>query len=370
MIALLTIALTLVAPPYFVRLVEQQATSQDVAALQMKAESGDAEAQRLLGEAFEEGTGVEKSDQSAVEWYRKAALQGDAIAAADLGVMYWTGRGVPQDRAEAVQWYHRAAKKKNPMALYNLGAASYDGEGAPENVVHAFAWFSLADEAGSAQGNDALKRMELELKTDKKVEAWAFIGEMYDNGYTLPQDAGEAARWYEKAAVNGDPVAAMHLALLLAGNRLGAPNYPGMLRWCQAAADQNYAPGLYCVGQFYEAGLAGQKDLGMAAQWYLRAVQLGDAGAAAKLANMYWNGDGVKLDRVTAYMFALLASSVLDEAKQDIARFRPAMSAKEVRKAEQKAREFRQKQSVVVMRKSPPQNGAASQGQTQKLNPK
>lgn len=369
MIDLLTIAFALVAHPYL-QPVGQRPTSQDVAALQEKAESGDAEAQRLLGEAFEEGTGVAKSDETAVEWYRKAALQGDAKAAADLGVMYWTGRGVPQDRAEAVQWYHRAARKKNAMALYNLGAASYDGEGAPENVVHAFAWFSLADEAGSAPGNDAVKRMELELKTDKKIEAWAFIGEMYENGYTLPQNAVEAARWYEKAADDGEPAAAMHLALLLFGNRLGTPNYGRALHWCQVAADENYAPGLYCLGQLYETGLAGQKDLSMAEQWYLRAVQLGDAGAAAKLANMYWNGNGVKLDHVSAYMFALLASPVLDEAKQDIARFRPAMSAKEVRKAEQKAREFRQKQSVVILRKGPPQNGAASQGQTQKLNPK
>jgi len=82
-IDLLTIAFALVAHPYL-QPVGQRPSSQDVAALQEKAESGDAEAQRLLGEAFEGGTGVAKSDETAVEWYRKAALQGDAKAAADL----------------------------------------------------------------------------------------------------------------------------------------------------------------------------------------------------------------------------------------------------------------------------------------------
>lgn len=89
-----------------------------------------------------------------------------------------------------------------------------------------------------------------------------------------------------------------------------------------------------------------------AARWYLRAAQAGDALAALHLGRMYWNGNGVKADRVSAYMFVLLASQVLVEAKQDLARFHAAMGEKEVRKAETKAGEFLRNLRVTGLRKS------------------
>ena len=44
----------------------------------IKAEQGDAEAQRDLGRCYHKGIGVELNYSKAVHWYRKAAKQGDA----------------------------------------------------------------------------------------------------------------------------------------------------------------------------------------------------------------------------------------------------------------------------------------------------
>ena len=83
---------------------------------------GDAIAQNNLGVNYEEGTGVEKDEQQAVVWYRKAAEQGNVYAQYNLGVMYANGHGVTQDYAAAVAWYRYAADNGHAGAKYFLKA--------------------------------------------------------------------------------------------------------------------------------------------------------------------------------------------------------------------------------------------------------
>ena len=69
---------------------------------------------------YEEGRGVPRDDQLAVQWYRKAAEQGHAAGQNNLGWMYAEGRGVPKDDRLAVQWFRKAAKQGHAAAHSNL----------------------------------------------------------------------------------------------------------------------------------------------------------------------------------------------------------------------------------------------------------
>ena len=55
------------------------------------AEQGYAYAQYNLGVMYDNGTGVEQSDEKAVEWVLKAAEQVNADAQCNLGWMYVNG---------------------------------------------------------------------------------------------------------------------------------------------------------------------------------------------------------------------------------------------------------------------------------------
>jgi TPR repeat protein len=112
--------------------------------LRGRAEKGDAEAQWLLGIAYDEGDGVAQDYAEAVRWYRKAAEQGEAVAQSNLGLMYDKGRGVPQDYAEAVRWYRRAADVGITDAQFNLGRMYSEGRGVPQDYIEAHVWFNLA----------------------------------------------------------------------------------------------------------------------------------------------------------------------------------------------------------------------------------
>jgi TPR repeat protein len=82
------------------------------------AETADhAYAQYFVGRMYAAGQGVEKSDETAAKWYRKAAESGVADAQYRLGGLYQRGEGVPRDMESAYSWYAVAAHLGNAKAI-------------------------------------------------------------------------------------------------------------------------------------------------------------------------------------------------------------------------------------------------------------
>ena len=66
-----------------------------------RAETGDAEAQALLGLMYDQGDGVPQDFSKAVLWYARAALQTNAIAQVGLSGAYYQEHGIAQNEAMA-----------------------------------------------------------------------------------------------------------------------------------------------------------------------------------------------------------------------------------------------------------------------------
>ena len=125
------------------------------------ADSGNAKAQMLIGDIYDNGKGVPQNQAEAASWYRKAAEQGDAGAQTTLGVMYDNGVGVPQDSKEAVSWYHKAAEHGYAEAQYILGGLYKRGQGAlPIDLVQAHMWFDLAVVSGYEIAHEDMEEVE------------------------------------------------------------------------------------------------------------------------------------------------------------------------------------------------------------------
>lgn len=77
---------------------------------------GHPEAQFEVARCYQNGTGVEKSEENALVWYKKAAEQCDAEAQCALGECYYQARGVEKDDKEARIWYEAAATQGNVTA--------------------------------------------------------------------------------------------------------------------------------------------------------------------------------------------------------------------------------------------------------------
>lgn len=156
------------------------------------ATRGDARAQILLGEMYEQGAGVNKDYSQASSWFRKAAEQGHATAQRKLGELYMDGLGVPKDVREALAWYRKAAERGSPIAQYKLGALYENGRGVALDYAQAETWYRKAAD----QGN---------------VDAQLRLGVMYQEGRGVPKDDSQAMIWYQKAATAGSADAAKRL---------------------------------------------------------------------------------------------------------------------------------------------------------------
>ncbi|MBI3736524.1 SEL1-like repeat protein [Candidatus Sumerlaeota bacterium] len=159
------------------------------------AESGNADAQFLLGAAFDQGIGIEANPAGAIRWVTQSAEAGQTVAMNYLGWMYVEGRGAPKDNTAAIAWFSRAADLGDTGAMHNLGWMLADGKGVPKDEAKAVEWFRKGAELGSARnmGN---------------------LGIFYNKGCGVPKDANAAIEWFQKAARLGDETSQKNLKTL------------------------------------------------------------------------------------------------------------------------------------------------------------
>lgn len=150
------------------------------------AQSGDAQAQLLLGNIAAQRDASEQDLGEAVLWYRRAAEHGLAAAQAKLAACYAAGNGVPQSDVEAVKWYRRAAERGEVQAAASLGYYYQFGEGVPHDPAEAARWYRVAASRGD--------------HLSQKI-----LGDFYTSGIGVAASASDATLWYRHAAEQGDP---------------------------------------------------------------------------------------------------------------------------------------------------------------------
>ena len=106
-------------------------------AFEALAETGNTDAQTLLGIMYSEGRGVGRDNVQARHWLLVASHQGCHEAQFLLGLSYLTGQ---EDPAQSRIWLRRAAHNGNPLAQRFLVRAYRNAWFGSENRKHASYW--------------------------------------------------------------------------------------------------------------------------------------------------------------------------------------------------------------------------------------
>jgi TPR repeat protein len=144
----------------------QQDTREAMIEFQKAAEKGNAEAQYMLGQIYEDG--------------------GMGMAVPDSDGSYTNGRvvnfhPVPNDFGLAAKWYRMAAKQGNALAQNHLGLIYADGRGVPQDYAEAYFWLSLASANGSHSSTNGVDDRDLAashltktvlLQTQERARKW------------------------------------------------------------------------------------------------------------------------------------------------------------------------------------------------------
>ncbi|WP_294395672.1 SPOR domain-containing protein [uncultured Sphingomonas sp.] len=143
------------------------APAPDLSTLRNLAQTGDAEAQYMLAEAYRVGRGVKADSGMAIQWYRRAADKGHARAGDELGFTLFASG----ERREAIPFVEKAAARGDARAFYLLGTAHFNGDYVARDWPLAYAQTSRAAEGGIAAARKNLDVMGKYLLAGDRAKA-------------------------------------------------------------------------------------------------------------------------------------------------------------------------------------------------------
>ena len=143
---------------------------------------------------------------------------------------------------------------------------------------------------------------------DSEAEAW--IGSLYANVDGVEVNDSTAFKWYLRSAEGGNIQAQNNVGAMYAMGNGIKKNLSESMVWFERAAnagDPNSQFNLACLLSESTSGDT-EKNLSAAAKWYRSAAENGHYPSQARLGHMYSIGQGIKKDRVQAYVWLSLAA--------------------------------------------------------------
>ncbi|MES1909626.1 MAG: hypothetical protein MHM6MM_002334 [Cercozoa sp. M6MM] len=258
----------------------------------------------------------DKSDSSANNkaaalLYRRAAEQGHAQAQYNLGLMYYTGDGVPERHEKARTLFQAAAEQNLPEGQCRFGIMLAKGEGGDANLPRALELFRAAADQGDANAQFNLgmalgSGLATNGKSDPEAAAeWlrqaadaghtkaqCYLAGMHLHGNGVPKDTAAAQELFRKAANKGDAESQFQLAILYEQQK--KPSDAAL--WFEKAAMQGDPTAMLNLAMKLLHGKGIKKDESRAVQWLQHAVEQGQIDAMRVLAMCYGKGMGVEQD--------------------------------------------------------------------------
>lgn len=141
------------------------------------ANSGDADAQFNMAQAYKLGRGVPMDMAIAEQFYKKAADQGHLQAGDNYGLILFQN----ERRKEALPYLQASADRGEPRAQYILGTGYFNGDFVEKDWVKAYALIIRASGAGLSQATSNMAQMDKYIPLDQRRSAIALASEMEEN---------------------------------------------------------------------------------------------------------------------------------------------------------------------------------------------
>jgi TPR repeat protein len=157
-----------------------------------QANTGDAEAQTMVGEFYEQGMGVSQDYAEAARWYEKAADQDFSRAQLNLAYLYEQGLGVERDAARAVNLYRRGTGIKDDDLVFKseLLAERAESQRVIENLANQLE--DQNDQVETLQSQLALTQQRLSQRRSDFDAVQAEVNELQAQLETARASAGGA----------------------------------------------------------------------------------------------------------------------------------------------------------------------------------
>ena len=189
-----------------------------------------------------------------------------------VGLMLFRGDGVPQNYAEAAKWFSRVAGRE--FKRRKLTDQERTSIFMQSLLNHMTANYECPVDLDS-YGNQCIASSQY------------YLGFMYLRGLGVKQDHEEAAKWFRKAAEQGNAEAQNALGDACSSGQGIGQDYEEAAEWYRKAAEQGIADAQKSLGDLYNDGKGVEQDQSEATKWYMKAAKQGNAEARDRLQEIF-----------------------------------------------------------------------------------
>lgn len=168
------------------------------------------------------------------------------------------------------------------------------------------------------------------LANSGNAKAELIVGLKYLDGDGVAVNEADAAKWLDRAAIAGLPVAQYRLGTLYERGRGVVADPVKSVHWYTLAAQAGNRKAMHNLAVAYASGTGVPKNMAEAARWFSKAAALGLSDSQFNLAVLYERGFGVPQSLVDAYKwYAIAATSGDTESKARIDALATQLSAED-----------------------------------------
>ena len=232
------------------------------------AEQGDGYSCYYLGLAYDEGEVVERDYTEAAGWFHLAEERNHySYAQLMLARYYANGWGVDREEDIALMWCRKAAEQGNKDAKLLLGDFCYQGVGMEPDYARAVQNWCEGITVSPEELYDVRtveRRRLLEKAAQKNPEVFLKLGMCWQGGYGLDKDEETSQRCLDLAGEFGDAEIWYQLGMFLSEPDSGRV---GGTKWLEKVAGQGHKEATRALGELHY----GLQNWGQAAKWLEKA---------------------------------------------------------------------------------------------------
>ena len=211
----------------------------EIIELLSKANSGNADSQDQLGDAYYDGIGIEQDHAKAFECYLRAAEQGHGKAQYNVAYAYANGIGTQKNTSEAIKWYGKSADQGIALAEYVLAKMFIGGQYLEQDLTKGLDLLHKA----SNQGLDL---------------AQYDLGTIYLEGKIVVPDVNKGISFLFLSAKQGNKDAQYNLGL--AYSNLPEPNYASAEKYLRKASFNGHFKAMFELSRLYAINMRDYKQ--------------------------------------------------------------------------------------------------------------
>lgn len=209
----------------------------------------------IVASSYYNGLGVERDTDKAYYYAKIAAEYGNSGAQNLVGMINYEGTKTLEKNEEmALKWYRKAAKSNEAAALYNLAMLYENGVVVLQNYNEAYKYYKMSSELGSISGTN-------------------IIGFFNEHGIGTERKRITAFLYYQKAASKGSPFGQYNLGRCFLYGIGVKKNATQALKWFELAGTQGHGNSYLTLGILYDMGIIVMKNQKLARKYYTLAYR-------------------------------------------------------------------------------------------------